>query len=151
MASTSPSLFAPASADSDTGMTLHHVGFAVGSIAAVATAFAQSIGGTWDGGIVHDPVQQARVSFVRTGGAGTPTLELIEPDAGDAPLSAFVARGGGLHHLCYEVVSLDAQLASSRASGALLVKPPAPAIAFGGRRIAWVYTKQRLLLEYLER
>jgi hypothetical protein len=24
-------------------------------------------------------------------------------------------------------------------------------VAFGGRRIAWIYTKNRLLIEYLER
>jgi methylmalonyl-CoA/ethylmalonyl-CoA epimerase len=64
---------------------------------------------------------------------------------------AFLKRGGGLHHLCYEVDQLDAQLERSRASGGLIVRLPIPAVAFGGRRIAWFYTKEKLLIEYLER
>jgi hypothetical protein len=32
-----------------------------------------------------------------------------------------------------------------------VVKNPLPAVAFGGRRIAWVYTPEKLLVEYLER
>jgi methylmalonyl-CoA/ethylmalonyl-CoA epimerase len=56
-----------------------------------------------------------------------------------------------LHHLCYEIEDLENQLALSRAQGGLVVKPPLPAVAFAGRRIAWVYTRNKLLLEYLER
>jgi hypothetical protein len=32
-----------------------------------------------------------------------------------------------------------------------IVRAPTPAVAFEGRRIGWVYTKSKLLLEYLER
>jgi len=56
-----------------------------------------------------------------------------------------------LHHLCYEVENLEQQLAFCRSQGSLITRPPLPAVAFGGRRIAWVYTKNKLLLEYLER
>jgi methylmalonyl-CoA/ethylmalonyl-CoA epimerase len=56
-----------------------------------------------------------------------------------------------LHHLCYEVKSLEDQLAFSRSEGAIVTRPPMPAVAFSGRRIAWVYTKNKLLIEFLER
>ena len=130
---------------------LHHVGFAVASIAAAAEGFARTLGAEWDGKIISDPLQEAKVSFIRHNGAKEPMLELIEPAGTDSPLHGFLQRGGGLHHLCYEVDYLEAQLDSSRASGALIVKPPLPAVAFEGRRIAWVYTRQKLLVEYLER
>ena len=42
-------------------------------------------------------------------------------------------------------------LASARSRGAIVTRQPMPAVAFGGRRIAWIYTKNRLLIEYLER
>jgi len=32
----------------------------------------------------------------------------------------------------------------------VIVSPPLPAAAFDGRRIAWVVTKDKLLLEFLE-
>lgn len=63
----------------------------------------------------------------------------------------FLKKGGGLHHLCYETANLDRQLESARACGGLVTRMPLPAIAFGGRRIAWVYTRNKLLIEYLER
>ena len=59
---------------------LHHLGFVVKSISAVADEFAASISARWDGEIIHDPIQRVRVAFfspvdsaksgVRTGGAG---------------------------------------------------------------------------------
>jgi methylmalonyl-CoA/ethylmalonyl-CoA epimerase len=94
-------------------------------------------------------LQGARVSFL-TGGAGEPQLELIEPTGASSPVAGAAQRGGGLHHLCYEVVSLEKQLESSRAAGAVLVRSPQPAVAFENRRICWVFTRERLLVEYLE-
>ena len=129
----------------------HHVGYAIASITSTGKDFANSLGADWDGQIIHDPLQEARVAFLRCGGPDSPAVELIAPAGEKSPLHKFVAKGGGLHHVCYEVDSLDAQLKQSRGVGCLVVKDPMPAIAFGGRRIAWVYTRQKLLVEYLER
>jgi methylmalonyl-CoA/ethylmalonyl-CoA epimerase len=128
----------------------HHVGFAVASIKAVGAGFAKSLGAEWSGEIIHDPLQEARVTFLRCGGPGTPAVELVEPTGETSPLHKFLSRGGGLHHVCYEVDSLEAQLEWSRTAGSLIVKKPLPAVAFGGRRIAWIYTPEKLLIEYLE-
>jgi len=127
------------------------VGYAVASIARVAKEFASSMGAHWDEKIIHDPLQEARVTFMRCDGPETPAIELVEPAGDNSPLYKFVAKGGGLHHVCYEVDSLNRQLEHSRVAGCLVVKNPLPAVAFGGRRIAWVYTRQKLLVEYLER
>lgn len=129
----------------------HHVGFVITSIDKSGKSFANSLGAEWNGEIIHDPLQEARVTFLRCGGPGAPAVELVEPAGEKSPLHKFLSRGGGLHHVCYEVDSLDAQLPQSRAAGCLIVKEPLPAVAFGGRRIAWVYTPERLLVEYLER
>jgi methylmalonyl-CoA/ethylmalonyl-CoA epimerase len=121
----------------------------VGSISRSAEGFALTLDSTWDGRIVHDPLQGVRVSFLEAG-AGQPSVELVEPAADDSPVAAFLKRGGGLHHVCYEVASLEAEIERSRAARAVLARPPQPAVAFGGRRICWVFTPQRLLIEYLE-
>jgi methylmalonyl-CoA/ethylmalonyl-CoA epimerase len=55
-----------------------------------------------------------------------------------------------MHHLCYEVADLEESLRVVRASGSMLVRPPKPAVAFANRRIAWVLTREHLLMEYLE-
>jgi len=129
----------------------HHIGFVVASIQTCVQEFVDSLQAEWDGVIFYDPNQGVRVTFLRGKRPANPTLELVEPASENSPVIPFLKRGGGLHHLCYEVTSLEDQLALSRAQGALLVKPPLPAVAFEGRRIAWVYTKNKLLLEYLER
>jgi methylmalonyl-CoA/ethylmalonyl-CoA epimerase len=77
-------------------------------------------------------------------------LELVEPAGEDSPVLGFLKRGGGLHHLCYEVSHLEQQLELSQSMGGRIVRPPLPASVFEGRRIAWVFTKDRLLLELLE-
>ncbi len=131
--------------------TFHHVGYVVKSIAEVGEEFARSLGAEWGGEIIHDPLQEAKVTFMFWGSRQGPALELVEPAGDNSPLYRFLAKGGGLHHVCYEVGSLEEQLELSRSAGCLVVKPPLPAVAFGGRRIAWVYTRQKLLVEYLER
>jgi len=130
--------------------TFHHAGFVVACLRGVVEGFAESLGAEWDGRIVHDPQQMVQVTFLRGPNPADPLLELIEPAEGKSPVLGLAKRGGGLHHLCYVVDSLEERLERSRARGALIVRQPVPAAAFGGRRIAWVYTRNRLLIEYLE-
>jgi methylmalonyl-CoA/ethylmalonyl-CoA epimerase len=131
--------------------TFHHIGFVVTSIRTSVQGFLDSLQAEWDGTIFHDPNQAVRVTFLRGKHDANPVLELVEPAGENSLVIPFLKRGGGLHHLCYEIDSLEAQLAWSRTQGGLVVRPPLPAVAFGGRRIGWVYTKNKLLLEYLER
>lgn len=129
---------------------LHHVGFIVDDIPRAMPGFLQSLGGTWDGRIFEDPHQQVRVAFL-TVTAGQALIELVAPWGEGSPVTRFLAdRGGGLHHLCYEVADLEASLVAMRTRGAMRVRPPKPAVAFGGRRIAWVLTAEKLLIEMLE-
>jgi len=133
-------------------MALHHIGFVVGSIEKTVDRFARSISAQWDGHIIADPLQGVRVTFLRSIVSPSESLiELVEPAGAKSPVENFLKRGGGLHHLCYEVDSLTAQLQLSRSLGGLVVRQPMPAVAFGGRHIAWVYTADKLLTEYLAR
>lgn len=131
--------------------SFHHVGFVVASIDTSVRGIAKSVGAEWDGIITHDPLQSVRVAFLRPKEGRDPLLELVEPAGEKSPVMTFLKRGGGLHHLCYEVDKLVEQLERSRANGGLVVRPPVPAVAFGGRRIAWFYSKEKLLIEFLER
>jgi methylmalonyl-CoA/ethylmalonyl-CoA epimerase len=128
----------------------HHVGFAVPDIPAAMPGFLQLLGATWNGRIFSDPLQKVKVAFLSTG-SGEAKIELVAPGADDSPVTRFLSeKGGGLHHLCYEVDNLEGQLARMRSEGALIVKRPKPAIAFDGRRIAWILSAERLLVELLE-
>jgi methylmalonyl-CoA/ethylmalonyl-CoA epimerase len=131
-------------------LKLHHIGFVVLSIPESAECFARSLGATWDGNIIFDPLQNVHVTFLQGHSGTDPLIELVEPGGPESPVSRFLERGGGLHHLCYEVEDLEEHLEFCKSSGTIVIRPPAPAVAFNGRRIAWAITKKKLLLEFLE-
>jgi len=129
----------------------HHLGFVVSSISNSVQSFVDILRSEWDEQVFHDLNQRVRVTFLKSRQAGDPLWELIEPADEQSPVHSFAAKGGGLHHVCYVVDNLEQALANARSMGALITRQPMPAVAFGGRRIAWIYTKNRLLIEYLGR
>jgi len=130
---------------------LHHVGFVVPRVEAVFEGWRRTLQAVSVSDIFHDPLQGARVVFLHLPPDGTSSVELVEPADEGSDLGPFIRKGGGLHHLCFEVDDLDAQLRQMRQAHAVLVRSPQPAIAFEGRRIAWMFTREKLLVEYLER
>ena len=97
------------------------------------------------------PCRRSELRSSKPAFSGEAAIELVEPTVEHSPVSRFLARGGGLHHLCYEVDDLEEELKLARTRGGLVVKQPLPAVAFNGRRIAWVVTRNRLVIEYLAR
>jgi methylmalonyl-CoA/ethylmalonyl-CoA epimerase len=127
---------------------LHHIGYVVPSIAEglerwESALFVRSVSARY-----ADDIQKATVLFLEL--PDGVRLELVEPLTSDSPVSGFLAKGGGLHHLCFEVGSLAQQIQHMRRQHAVLVRRPQPAVAFGGRHIAWMMTRERMLVEYLE-
>jgi len=132
------------------GIKLHHVGFVVSSIQESAEPLALALGAKWDGNIVFDPIQKVHVTFFQGHNSADPLIELVEPGGPESPVSKFLKEKGGLHHLCYEVKDLDSHLRFCESVRTTIICPPVPAVAFGGRRIAWGVTRKRLLVEFLE-
>jgi methylmalonyl-CoA/ethylmalonyl-CoA epimerase len=129
---------------------LHHLGFVVTDIGAGMEGFVRSLGASWNGLVYEDPHQRVKVAFLAAR-AGDPLIELVEPAAEDSPVRRFLAeKGGGLHHVCYEVEDLEGAMAEMKSRGALITRRPKPAVAFDGRRIAWMLTAEKLLVELLE-
>ena len=130
---------------------LHHIGFVLASIEEAAASIATSLGATWNGNIILDPLQNARVSFLQGFDNDDALVELVEPHGPQSLVSQFLRKGGGLHHLCYEVENLESHLEFCRLVRTVVLRPPVPAVAFNGRRIAWAVTARKILLEFLER
>src|ERR1700758_1026084 len=135
----------------DFGERFHHTGFVVTSIAAVVESFCRAVRGSNWSETWHDPVQRVRVAFIYPSHPGDPSIELVEPAGPGSPVEKFLERGGGLHHLCYEVENLDKTVRDGSPRGLTIIRRPQPAVAFDGRRIAWFLTREGLLIEYLER
>lgn len=129
---------------------VHHVGYVTPSIAEWAKKYVAVTGLAWDGRIIVDPLQMVKVAFLASGYQGDAMIELVEPAGRRSPVNRFLASGAGLHHVCLEVVDLGAHISASRTSGCTLVRVPMPAVAFGGRKIAWITTPDGQLIELLQ-
>ena len=90
----------------------HHVGLAVRSI-------AESIGAGAE--IVRDDTQRVSVAFVDLNGI---CVELIEPAADDSPITARLAAGQPLVHLCFEVADLAKRDRGRTCRGLPQARPP---------------------------
>jgi methylmalonyl-CoA/ethylmalonyl-CoA epimerase len=64
---------------------------------------------------------------------GDSEIELIEPTVPDNGVARYLdAKGEGLHHVCFQVGSVDADLAALRAQGVEMIDQ-APRIGIAGR------------------
>ena len=133
------------------GSRLHHVGYVTASIAGSVDEYTKATGLVWDGRIIHDPLQMVSVAFLGSGDNSSTMVELVEPAGHRSPVNQFLAAGGGLHHICLEVSDLYVHIDASRAAGCTLVRIPLSAVAFGGRKIAWITTPTAQLIELLQR
>lgn len=131
-------------------LRLNHLGVAVRSIAGALPLHTEVLGQTVVSGPFEDPIQKVRVCFLSAGATHDVPIELVEPLGADSPIVKMLAKGVAGYHLCYEVADLDAALAAISARRWVIVSKPAPAVAFGGRRIAWFYTPSQELIELLE-
>mgnify|MGYP006292396425 CR=1 FL=1 len=131
-------------------MRFHHIGYAVNDISAYLEDFFRPLFSPVSvSESVVDPIQKVRVCFAEM--PGNSTIELVEPIGVDSPVRSIIgSQRGGLYHLCYEVTDLEAEIARFRARGCLPLGRPVPAAAFGGRRIIFLITPQRDLVELLE-
>jgi methylmalonyl-CoA/ethylmalonyl-CoA epimerase len=77
-------------------------------------------------------------------------IELIAPASADSPVSLDRRKGGGLNHLCYETNNIERQVEESVRRGGMLTREISPAVAFGGRRIAFVFFLELGLIEFVE-
>jgi methylmalonyl-CoA/ethylmalonyl-CoA epimerase len=130
---------------------LRHVGVAVPDIDAATSMFESLLGYRVISGPFDDPIQKVTVNFMTQSDADVAEIELVAPLTEDSPLRTMLNKnGGGAYHLCFETNNLDGALAHVRSKGCIVLGEPAPAVAFGGRRIAWFYTRTRQLFELVE-
>ena len=128
--------------ESSTFGRFHHAGVAVHRIDEAMGFLRAALGATEEGQKVHDPEQGVHIQFMMAGGL---RIELLEPASNPSPLDGILKRGIGLYHVGYEVDELDERLASMCAAGAAVVSPPKSAVAFGGRRVAFLMWKGSMI------
>lgn len=118
-------------------------------IARAAEDFVAQFGYRALSGVVHDPVQTAFVQFFQIEDDRT-LLELVAPDGLGSKLSSAAKSGRGMHHMCYAVLDISDSCKRLSSQGMLVIQEPVFAVAFPGRRIAWLQGRNRVLTELVE-
>ena len=77
--------------------------------------------------IGFDILRKVCVNFFRVHTPQDALIEWVDPGGPQSPVSSLLERGGGLHHLCYQVKDLDSHLGFRRAVGSIIIRPPVPA------------------------
>jgi methylmalonyl-CoA/ethylmalonyl-CoA epimerase len=140
----------PESPDS-LGFKLLHVGVAVPSLGPTTELLSSLFGYKVVSGPFDDPIQKVTVNFLAKSEDDVAEIELIAPLSADSPITSMLAKsGGGAYHLCFETSDIEQALVHAKKNGCMVVSPPVPAVAFDGRRIAWIYTRSRQLFELVE-
>jgi methylmalonyl-CoA/ethylmalonyl-CoA epimerase len=62
--------------------------------------------------------QKVNICFLKTNNV---FLELIEPAEENSPVADFIKKGGGFHHLCFEVDDIHLELEKMKKNGARIV------------------------------
>ena len=127
-------------------MRFHHVGMACRNITAELRELTL-LGYSPEGSQVEDPIQQVFIQFVTGGG---PRLELIQPANPQSPVNGVLKRGSKFYHLAYEVDRLEMAIDQFKEKSFFPVAPPAPAVAFGMRRIVFLTSETFTLIELIE-
>ena len=83
------------------------------------------------------PSQKSAVAFFPVGDS---EVELVKPTSEDSGVAKFLAdRGGGMHHLCFEVDDIEGMMASLKEKGVRLINDTPQVLP--GRKMAFVHPK----------
>jgi len=115
---------------------INHVAIAVPEVDAALTFWRDAMGLAVDH-IEDVPSQKATVVFIPVGES---EVELVRPTSDDTGVAKFLAeRGGGMHHLCFEVDDIDGMLTQLKEKGVRLINETP--LDLPGRRMAFVHPK----------
>ncbi|HNR46426.1 MAG TPA: methylmalonyl-CoA epimerase [Anaerolineaceae bacterium] len=115
---------------------INHVAIAVPEVDPALTFWRDAMGLAVDH-IEDVPSQKATVVFIPVGES---EVELVRPTSDDTGVAKFLAeRGGGMHHLCFEVDDIDGMLTQLKEKGVRLINETP--LDLPGRRMAFVHPK----------
>ena len=99
-------------------MKLHHIGIVVENIQKSLGELTKYL--DFESTTVPSLVgsQKVNICFLKTNNV---FLELIEPAEENSPISNFIKKGGGFHHLCFEVDDIHLELEKMKKNGARII------------------------------
>lgn len=141
-------------------LKLDHIGLVVEDIKKAGDIF-EAIGLEGGTKAVPDPIQKVTASFITVGKEDGVYIELLEPTSDDSPISNFLEKkGGGLHHLCFEVEDIEQAVNELNDKGFRVVSRAVDCAAYDENlkrtcqsptKIAFVIISKGILIELIEK
>jgi methylmalonyl-CoA/ethylmalonyl-CoA epimerase len=129
--------------------TIHHIAIAVSDLDAAENIYRDFLGLKWERR-EEVPGHKVMTSIFR---AGESRVELISPTSADSPMAGFLSKKGpGLHHICFEVDDLEAEMAKLKTKGMRFLSDT-PDQGVGGTRIVFLHPKDAagVLIELVQK
>jgi methylmalonyl-CoA/ethylmalonyl-CoA epimerase len=127
---------------------INHIAVAVNNLEEAAK-FYQTVLGLSLSGVEVVTAQKTRVGFFKIGESN---IELVQPAEPDSPLVKFLeTKGPGIHHICFEVDDVEAEVKAFLEKGATMVdQKPRPGAH--NTKVAFVHPKSSsgVLIELCE-
>ena len=127
-------------------MKVDHIGYAVKSIEKAKKAL-EPLGYRFEE-TVEDRDRNIHIAFGELDGY---RIELVAPISEGSPVDMQLSRLGPTpYHICYQSPDLEAEIENLKASRFKVTVPPAPAVAFGNKRVVFLYSLAVGLIEIVE-
>ena len=127
-------------------MKVDHIGYAVKNIEK-AKKTMELLGYTFED-VIQDPDRNIDICFRELDGY---RVELIAPNQKDSPVDACLQKNGSTpYHLCYQSDCIEQDIQRLVENRFRISVPLAPAVAFGGRRVVFMYSLSIGLIEIVE-
>jgi methylmalonyl-CoA/ethylmalonyl-CoA epimerase len=127
---------------------INHIAVAVNNLEE-ASKFYQTVLGLTLSGVEVVTAQKTKVGFFKIGESN---IELVQPAEPDSPLVKFLeTKGQGIHHICFEVDDIEAEVKAYLEKGATMVdQNPRPGAH--DTKVAFVHPKSSggVLIELCE-
>ncbi len=115
---------------------INHIAIAVNDIDSALGFWRDALGLSVDH-LEDVPSQKSSVAFIPVGDS---EVELVQPLSQDTGVAKFLAeRGGGMHHLCFEVDNLEEMLVSLKTRDVRLINETP--LVLPGRKLAFVHPR----------
>ena len=129
-------------------MKIDHIGYAVKRIDRAMNSF-EKLGFSFDP-IIDDTDRNVKIAFGVKDGY---RIELVAPldRKLESPVDQYLSNAPGTpYHICYESDDFDAEIEDLKNQGFKIVIDPKPAIAFGGKKVVFLFSLAVGLVELVE-
>ena len=127
-------------------MRIDHIGYAVRNIDKAKKSF-ETLGYVFEE-TIEDRDRNIYIAFGEMDGY---RIELVSPISEESPVDMHLSKIGPTpYHICYKSDNIEADIESLTANGYKVLIPLAPAIAFGNKRVVFMYSIAVGLIEIVE-